>query len=247
MAGISKETTAIMKIAIGSTEYQNVSIGDTLVWSAATAPAFVSAGASTGVANSSSVNVPYPSGGAGLDVVFIQIWSTSATVTGVPSGFTQLSGTPITTSGLGGGNDDTRWYVFTRPADGSETGTANFTLSSSKTRQAVALRFSGADTSTTPIDVVNSAYAGGSANTPAVSATTTGVNRLLIHWANKFDSASSHTAPSGFTERSSADVATLSHMVSTKAQAAAGATGSIAGSWNSSGSHGAILLALKPA
>lgn len=104
----------------------------------------------------------------------------------------------------------------------------------------MALRFTGCVASGSPWDVTTSAIktTTGDGVTPAVSDTTTGADRLWVWIGSFYNGDSSCTPPSGYTERADAtNGSTIS--VATVAQAVAGSSGSVVGTFVGSSDTGA--------
>ena len=207
------------------------------------AVAFGSAGTRLGGGTSSSGNVPVPTGVAANDIIIVIFYTenTSPTIT-PPAGFTEAPNSPTgITSGL---VHQTRAYW--KRATGNDAGTYNFTLSPSEFRDAVALRFTGCITSGNPIDVDTQTIANSGSSSPAVSLTTTQQDTMLV-WAVTHWNAQTTSTPSGFTTRFASEVGGgFCAQIATKAQAAAGATGSVTTTAASGQTWNVWMGALKP-
>lgn len=208
--------------------------------SSSTPPTFGSAGTVlAGLDAQTSAAIPAPAGVALNDIVLVQLYKENGATVTMPSGFTEVDVAPTTTGSV-------QWHhVFWKRATASEPSTYNFSWTGSTYRAGVAHRYAGAITTGSPVDVSNKAARSTSgATTPAVAVTTTGADRLLV-WLGSSFSTVSWTPPSGFTLR--APPTTLVLAAATKAQAAAGASGSITGVASASATQTAWLLALIPA
>lgn len=188
-------------------------------------------------------SIPVPTGVASGDVILVYLYIEDAypTVT-PPTGFTEI--TFATTPDTGGTNRNGQ-RVFWKRASAADTGTYAFTHTACIT-EGVALRFTGVLATGTPYEAQSAALrASAGTTTPAVSITTTGVDRLLV-WASTDYNSSSFTAPTQggtWTERYDAakDLA-----VDTLPLATAGTVSNIT-STITSGFATASVLALLPA
>lgn len=204
------------------------------------APVFGSSGIlAYGAARTSSA-IPVPTGVASGDVIVVFLYQedTTPTVT-PPTGFTELTftTTPVTTGQV------SRQRVWWKRASAADTGTYAFTHTSGTT-QGVALRYTGALASGTPIEVLGSATSGGAtALTLPVTGTTGGADRAVLYGLTTY-TATTFTAPSGFTARYSpagTDLAAFD-----KAQATAGSTGSVSATAAVDGASTATLIGVLP-
>jgi hypothetical protein len=200
------------------------------------APAY---GTATGLggASGSTANVlvpTTPAAGSGVvDLVFLYYEDSNTGVTPA-SGFTEAPDSPIVTNNF-------ILRIYWKPATAS-SGTYNFTLPTSTWRECMAVRFTGADT-TSPFDVTNKALDNASNTTsPAVSDTTTGPDRLWVHAVANF-SGGTTTFGGGFTKNADAGEIAMA----TLAQAVAGASGSLTATHTTAAIDAAWLGALKPA
>lgn len=201
------------------------------------APAFQTAGTLSGVAATSAL-VPVPSGVAANDIIVVWLYKENANAVTPPSGFTQKASQAAT---------DHSAYLFWKRATGADSGTYSFSWTGSNWREADSLRISGCITTGDPFDTGTGAVVTNVNNTagtasPAVSLTTTDVDRLLVWGATSF-AGGAWTPPGTFTERTdiSSDTTTA-----TKTLAVAGASGSISGTCAGSGRMTAFLGALIP-
>lgn len=184
-----------------------------------------------------------PSGVTAGDVILVFIYKENAETITPPSGFTQVANSPVATTGT-----VTQQSVWWRRATGADSGTYSFTWTTAAWREAVAVRFTGCITSGDPTEIDNFAQVSTSDTiSPAVSGTTTGVDRLLV-WGSTNFNGGFITSPAGFTGQAGAAAGiSASAGCSTAAQSAAGSTGSVTGTWTSSSLLTASLTALIPA
>jgi hypothetical protein len=211
------------------------------------APVFGTAGTALayGSARTSSA-VPLPASTAADDVVvvyFLQDQSGSPLVTVSPpagQGLAEVVFSPLldTSSPL-------RLQVWWKRLTGADTGSYTFTHASAGT-EAIAMRYTGVQTSGTPIEtypttgaVVNNTSTN---TTPTVSGTTGGPDRLLLYIGGIFQT-SAFAPTAGWTERYDGSELTVDE----KAQATAGATGSVGTTTTGTASRSAAgLFALLP-
>lgn len=138
-------------------------------------------------------------------------------------------------------------YVFWHRASGAESGPYSFTWDASVFREGQAHRYDGCVASGTPFDTgAASAVDNTSGSTsPAVSVTTAGADRCLVHsvtcWAG---GTWTPNASPAFTKREQPSVGVSS--LSDATQAAAGSSGSITAATTTSDKRTAWLGALKP-
>lgn len=205
------------------------------------APAFGTVGAHQ-AATSGTINLAVPASVAANDIIVAALYiESTATLTGLPSGFAHATGSPVLLAASG---QQHSLNVLWKRATGADAGTYNFTLSSSVYRAGAAERITGAVTSGDPWDVTNTAIDEAAGTTsPPVTVTTTGADRMLVHAASDF-AGGSWTPSSGFTER--IDAGDGVHTVGDKAQAVAGSSGSVVATCTGSGRRAAWLGALKP-
>lgn len=143
----------------------------------------------------------------------------------LPSGFTLVPGNPGATTGtFHTVGMDIAW----KRATGADSGTYDFSWTTSFFRMGVAMRLDGCTSSGNPFEADNGAVSSAnSTSTPAVSVTTLGADRLLL-WVGSSWESGAWTQPSGFTARvTNADFDLLT--AASAAQAVAGASGSVAG------------------
>ncbi len=201
------------------------------------APTFGAAGTYLSGSFTSGAAVAVPTGTAADEIVVVLIYveSGNGTIT-APAGFTQR----VTING-----SDHDLEIWWKRCTATDSGTYAFTWSGNPWREAVALRFSGCITTGDPFDVSNTATGTGG-TTPAVTASTTVADTLLLWAGTNFNSGAwtPPTAGGTWTER----VDTGGGIgAATKAQAATGTTGSVTGSCAGGAATSlAFLGALKP-
>ena len=207
------------------------------------APVYVSAGAfysGTGT----TADIEAPASVAADDIILIPMCIGTAASTPTCSGFTQANDIAVVD---GAQAFDLR--VFWHRPTGSEAGPYTFSFSEDQFIEAVALRFTGCVTSGDPFDVTNSAIKNTTTdgNTPAVSDTTTDVDRLWVWAAGAWNAPPSCSTVSGFTEIIDHAGTFFSYAVDTKTQSTAGSSGSLTAAFSDTSSTAAWLGALKPA
>lgn len=188
-----------------------------------------------GSGSSAGRTVTKPTGTVDNDIVIAFAYVESDVTITPPSGWTQKL---LNEQNAGG--EDHRCYCWWHRA---ATDGANYawTWSGSVFNDFSVLSYSGALTTGDPFQQTNTAIAGASSvTTPAVSLTTTTADTTLIWVGSNFNSNAWDTDPSGFTVRYDAAYA----RVFDKAQAAAGASGSITCNNTVAGFQTAMLLAL---
>lgn len=203
---------------------------------APTPAGFGSAASADGV----SLSVPVPAGVVAGDLVVIafHVGSPGTTLT-LPAGFLQAEASPSAASNI----ETQVWY---RRATGSESGTYTVSISPSGYASGVAGRFTGVVASGNPFDTgcaaANSGTTGVSTS-PAVSITTAGAERLVLHIPGNW-SGGTWTPHTGFTNhvRTSFDCV----MISSAAQAVAGSTGTVQATCSATDKMTAWLGALIP-
>lgn len=134
--------------------------------------------------------------------------------------------------------------VFWRRPTAADTGTYNFTWSGATGACGFAMRISGAVATGNPFDVSNSVAStvATNATTPAVAVTTTGANELLLYFAANYGGLDT-ALMSGFAEHLDAEGV----VAQSKAQAVAGASGSLVANYTSASGSSAWVGAIKPA
>lgn len=198
------------------------------------APVFGAVGTALSGTSTTSAAVPVPSGVTAGQIIIVDLYLEANRTITPPAGFTQIGSTTATAI---------QWHSsYWKRATASDTGTYTFTWTTATYRIGFAHRYTGAIASGNPIDVFNAAFRSTQSNiSPAVSVTTTGIDRLLI-WTATCYSAAAWTPPSGYTERlDNANEVTLA----TRTQAAAGSSGSITGT-GPTNMMTARLIALLP-
>ena len=207
-----------------------------------TAPAYASSGtyrATTGSTGSFAV----PSGVVADDIVIVVFYLDvqATTVTAMPSGFAHLDGSPVTSAAP----FNHSLIIAGKRATGADAGTYDFTFSGSQYHEGQAHRFTGVTTSGAFVDTPSgTATSSASSNTtPAVSMTTLGADRLVLHCATCW-AGGTWTAPAGYTKRQQggAGLSTLADV----SQAAAGSTGSITATISNADKRAAWIGALIP-
>lgn len=203
------------------------------------APAFGSAGTYLS-GTATTANIAVPSSVAAGDVILVHFYIESTNTVTPPAGFTELTNSPISTTGAGAHS----FHIFWKRASGADSGTYAFTYGGSSVyREGCATRYTGCIATGDPTEINNGAQrSSNGTTTPAVSGTTLGADRLLVWGATDFSSGT-WTMPSGFTRR---DPGTNESPVATLAQASAGSTGSLTGSCTASNFMTAFLTALIP-
>lgn len=203
------------------------------------APSIAAVGTFLAGASSASAAVPVPSGMAANEIALTVIYTETTATIGSPTGFTECTDSPISNS------NGTVCHVFWKRATAADSGTYAFTLSSAGWREAVCSRLTGCITTGNPFEATNSA--GGSTvstASPAVSLTTLAADRLLFHAGFDMNATGTTTPSSGFTNSA---VNTSGGIVTAyKAQAVAGASGSVSCTFTNSGAVSAWLGAFVP-
>lgn len=208
------------------------------------APAY-RASTSGGGSAGASVVANKPTGTVSGDVLVASLYvETTAAIT-APSGFSEVTNSPAAPTG-----NQFRLHVYTKVAGGSEPSSYTFSWTGSVWRDLIIEAYSGAD-NTTPVSVsanaVNNSATATSTQAPSVSATTGAADCTLILSQAWYAGAANFAPASGFTER----LDTADDLeVCDKAQAVAGATGSITPGNPTSGGQGPwglVLIALQPA
>lgn len=208
------------------------------------APQFETAGAysqTSGGNPATSIDVAVPSGVAVDDIIAMHLYVDSITITSTPpAGFNTPGDAPVV---MPGGGPATTLRTYWKRATAADTGVYTVTFSSSVFAEAAAVRVSGCATSGDPFEATNpNTNTSSSTSTPAVSVTTLGANRLLVHAATDW-AGGTWTASTGFTTRASGGFGTLH--VATAAQASAGSSGAVSATSTASDRTMAWLGALK--
>jgi hypothetical protein len=188
------------------------------------APTFGASGAFLD-GDAATCNVAVPLLVAANSVVVVAIFlDSTVTVTGVPTGFSNAENSPVFMNPLGGGKH--RLYVYWKRATGVDTGTYDFTLSASTYREAQAHHYENVVTTGTPFDSPTSSASDEASGTtsPAVSVTTNGADRMLIHGTTNW-AGGTWTAATGFTKRQEGGFGVI--LMEDKTQAAQGSSGTV--------------------
>lgn len=200
------------------------------------APAFGTVGTYLAGFTGTTAAVPVPASVANNDVILVDLYLEVLRTITPPAGFTLLNSAPAATT--------KQWhYKYWKRATGTDTGTYSFTWTTATYCVGSAMRVTGCITSGSPVDVfdaqINSTF---SAVSPAVTVTTTGVDRLLVFSATNY-AGGAWTPPTSFTERVDN---TAEFTSDTLPQAVAGSSGSVTATCASSDAQTAWLLALLP-
>lgn len=208
------------------------------------APSFASIAPKLSGSSSGTAAVPIPTGVVAGSFVMVYMFEDPNNAVTPSSGFAEAPGSPVTNSSL---SKPHRLHIFWKRAAGTELDTDTYPFTVNTTgldwRQAWAVRYTGVITSGNPFDFTTTNTAdSGPSPMPSVSGTTLGADRLLINASSTYDGRII-TSPSGFTQRTTADVVE----VSDKVQTTGGATGSINGTFAGSNTSSTVwLAALKP-
>lgn len=203
-----------------------------------TLPTFGAAGTHLAGASSASAAVAVPAGMATDEVALVGLYKENTAAVTPPSGFTEL--TPVNSA------TDHNGHLFWKRATGADSGTYSFSWTGAVWRVADCIRISRVIRWGDPFDVgaglpVGGVDNGSVNNTPNLSLTTLGPDRLLVWFGTSF-SEFAWTPPTNFTERTdNADTISFA----TRDFATAGATGTVSGSTNL-GRKTAWLVALLP-
>ncbi len=200
--------------------------------------------AGTPLAGASGTSAPIaaPAGVTSGQIILVDLYLEASRTVTPPDGTWTEVGTRAATT--------TTWHHrFWKRASASDSGTYDFTWTGSTYRRGAAVRYPGCVASGTPYDTgagapVSAARSSAGTVTPAVSLTTQGIDRLLV-WSGTSFSAGTWSPPTAggtWTERYDSNEVTGAE----KAQAAAGATGSVTGTSSASDNQTAWLLALIP-
>lgn len=205
-------------------------------------PVYQSTQTNGGFALSVTVNKPASTAIGDLLLATIHMGDATKSLT-APAGWTSIR------NDFGG--TSTNDFSYYRVADGSEG--ASFVWTATPAGNAVLLgaisRITGANTST-PINVSGGQFNSASASGTAPSVTTTLANCLLVHWAGG-QIQSSSTPPGGMSEIFDVNGTTFGIFTSFAGEVenrpTAGATGSRANTWGSSGDNDGQLIAINEA
>lgn len=205
------------------------------------APAFGASGTAKNGSTTSTVSLDVPDGVvADSLVIAVMFCDGAADRNPTLAGWTEAENSPVLTT-------DHALHVLYHRATGTEStgGTYDFVLDSGTYNEGQAHRYDGVIASGTPFDAgTNSAVSNtGTSTSPAVTITTAGADRLLIHTATNW-TGGTWTAPSGYTKRqqNGDGIATTSDL----AQAVAGTSGSVTATTTGTGRSTAWLGALVP-
>lgn len=193
-------------------------------------PAWGAEGAILAAATDTTAAVPVPPGVVANSIVVVILYRDASGPLAydpltVPTGFALPSDNPgVTTITFHSFAHDVIWHR----AAGPESGTYDFSWSRSCFRVGVAARLDGCITTGPPFEANDgAASSSASADTPAVSLTTLGADRLLV-WSGGSWTGGAWTMPTGFTQRI-ADVPFDLLTLGTRDQPAAGSSGSLVG------------------
>lgn len=210
------------------------------------APAFASTGGILAGSSSTTAAVPVPTGVVGTttdptEVIVVTMYVENSQAVTPSTGFVHAGSSPVTNASA---TKPIVLSTFWKRATASESGTYPFTVAAGLAwREGWAMRYTGCVTSGNPFDFTTSAQAdsGVAGAFTATSGNTSSNDQLLLHIATTYDGRTV-TPSSGFTNRSSSGA----WLVADKAQAVAGPTGSVTGSWAGGNTSTVIWLgALK--
>ena len=188
-----------------------------------------------GSGSSAGITITKPTGVVDNDILVCFAYFESDAAITPPSGWTQKL---LNEQNAGG--EDHRLYCWWHRA-ASDGASYAWSWTGSVFRDFSIHAFSGALTSGDPFQQTNTAIAGASsATTPAVSLTTTTADTTLLWAGSNFNSNAWNTDPTGFTALYDASYGRCFY----KAQATAGASGSITCTNNVAGFQTAMLLSL---
>lgn len=183
--------------------------------------------------HSGTLTISVPSGVVSGDVLVIKCLVGGTTLPATPSGLTLVDSASTGPS----------YATYVRVCDGTET-SFSFTVSSSAS--ATCRAYSGVDNSN-PVNVHSVHRTSTSTTATATTITTTLPDCVLVFGSGIGSAESSFTNPTGFANQS-ASLSSPAVVSCDETQAAAGATGSISGTWASTANNNyASLIALAPA
>lgn len=198
----------------------------------------------TGTTGSTLLTVAKPTGTVDGDVMLAQIAGRgSGTMTCTPpAGWVEVLNQTRSTGG--------RLFVYRKVAS-AEAASYDFTLSGASSHAGAILSFSGVNT-TTPVDVFASAEGAASTDHVCPSVTTTVPNAVLVMCAMTavLTAGGSYTWPAGTSEAYDTEVVSSGsgyESGATRAQAAAGASGTTTATQTLSATWASATVALKPA
>lgn len=207
------------------------------------APTWGVAGTQLTAGSSTTAAVPVPAGVVAGSVILVWMYVETTQAVTPPAGFAEAPSSPVVVTGASAHDE----HVFWKRATAADSGTYSFTIAAGLAwRFAIAARFDGCVTAGSPFDVTTSAIKTTNADklSPAVTATSTGADRLFVWSATSFVTNTS-TAPATTTERIDVtDQACIT--VATKPQAVAGSSGSLQGTFNANTASASWLGALLP-
>lgn len=189
-----------------------------------------------------------PSGAAADDILIAHIYiETTATLT-VPSGWSNTcNGTTMKQINTATGKSYNHYLYWIRR--GSSAPSYTWSWSGTTYCEVVVAAYSGALTSGDPFSFGTTAPKNNTTGSayPDVSGTTLDANELLIWCGGSWDWGNPTLPSGGFTQRHSPSTSTI--FLADKTQTAAGATGTITGGSNSSGSTSTttVMVGLRPA
>lgn len=189
---------------------------------------------------SASVQLPVPADVVADDILLAFIFLKNGNGDGIPpqtmssvaSGFTAMT-PPFEYDG----DRDVKIFAYWKRATGADVGTYNFTLSSSHLEfSGYTMRYSGCVATGTPFDSSTDWDANNSDTTQAVSVTTQGDSRLLVHVNVSNGGFRIATAGAGYVLDASGPDDDSSHGwgVLSREQDAVGSSGSVVADWNPS-------------
>lgn len=202
--------------------------------------AFGSNGTYGTAASGAIAQMAVPPGVLPADIILAWLWKASTAVVTPAAGFTEVTGSPVSTT-----TSVQSLHLFWKRASGADTGTYDFSWTGSVTREFIASRYvrcagDGAD----PFDFAPTLIQRSTTGTvtPGVSGTTANDNSLLV-WQGAHFTVPTWTHPSGW----SAIIGSNRMAGDVLLQAAAGATGTITGSTDTSQRQMAALVSLRSA
>lgn len=204
----------------------------------ATPVTFVSQGGRLAGAARTTSNVVIPGSLVAGNIMIAALYMETLTApTGIPAGFTELTGFPVALQS--GGPSVLRLY--TKTVVGGEVGPLAFTHASTFTAG-----WAAQYTATDGIDIIDSDKAVARTDAmPAMSGNTTVASTRLLYIGHNYNSATVWTNPgAGFTVRLSTTGETILY---DKDQPTAGATGAITATPSGNDWNMAVLLGLRPA
>lgn len=206
-------------------------------------PFWVASGAGVSAPGGTAANFGAPAGVAANSVIVVDFFlDTAADHNVVPPDGTWFAAENIPIVA-----NNHRHYVYWHRASGGEAGPYTFTWTGGTYVEGQAHRYEGCATTGNPFDAgaaAASSGAGTSNQSPPVSITTLGAERLLVHAATDW-AGGTWTPPTGFTKREQLTVGLVT--LSDLAQAVAGGTPALQATCTSIEHTTAWLGALRPA